>query len=89
MDPKQTAPIRSGSTLFVGKVSKKFQQTTFVVIGILRVKTKPYTICSSPQTIKIKLKDQTRALHSPLLLFHSLKAIFYNEWKTYFFQMIS
>ena len=31
MDPDQTAPIgavRSGSTLFVGKASKTFQQTT-------------------------------------------------------------
>ena len=40
MDPDQTAPIGavcSGSTLFVGKASKTFQQTTFVVIGILRV----------------------------------------------------
>ena len=43
MDPDQTAPIgavRSGSTLFVGKVSKTLQQTTKAdeFCGVLRVK---------------------------------------------------
>ena len=33
MDPDQTA----GSTLFDQKASKKQKQTTFVVIGVLRV----------------------------------------------------
>ena len=28
MDPDQTAPIGSESTMFVGKASKTFQQTT-------------------------------------------------------------
>ena len=40
VDPDQTAPtgsLESGSTLFVEEASKTFQQTTFVVIGTLRV----------------------------------------------------
>ena len=35
MDPDQTAP---GSTLFAIEASSIFQQTAFVVFGVLRVK---------------------------------------------------
>ena len=41
VDPEQTAPIGavwSGSTLFVIEAYQTFQQTTFVVMGALRVK---------------------------------------------------
>ena len=40
LDPDQTAPVGSGSTLFVeeaSKISRQHIQMTFVVIGALRV----------------------------------------------------
>ena len=49
-DPDQTAPVGaawSGSTLFEKKSSTKIRQTTFVVIGTLRVNLTPFLVNQS------------------------------------------